>query len=390
MFPRISDLINYLFGTNLNIPIQSYGFMVALAFGAAAWILYLELKRMEHAGLISVRHKKVIKGTPITFQDVLFTFIFGFLLGWKGIGLITEYGLFSQDPQEYILSWSGNFLGGLIMAGGFTGYAYYIKRRKQLPKPVQEDVIVHPYQLTGNILLIAAIFGIIGSKIFDTLEHLGDLIRDPLETLFSFSGLSFYGGLIVAAFAVIWYANKHQIRFPFITDAAAPGLILAYAIGRIGCQLAGDGCWGVENPDPIPGWLSFLPDWIWSYRYPHNVLDEGVPIPGCQSAHCFILPTPVYPAPFYETLMGLIIFVILWGIRKRLKTPGYLFSIYLILNGIERFFAEQIRINKVYNFIGMKVTQAEMIAVVLIALGILGCWYFRWQYLKYKDKGQVG
>jgi prolipoprotein diacylglyceryltransferase len=75
------------------------------------------------------------------------------------------------------------------------------------------------------------------------MEHLDELFRDPLGTLFSFSGLSFYGGLILGAIAVILYTKKHGIAFEHIADATAPALILAYAVGRIGCQLAGDGCW---------------------------------------------------------------------------------------------------------------------------------------------------
>ncbi|MBC8456953.1 MAG: prolipoprotein diacylglyceryl transferase [Bacteroidales bacterium] len=378
MFPRISDLINYLLGTDLDIPIQSYGFMVALAFIAGAVVLYFELKRKERAGQIPSQQRKVLKGAPATSQELFFSVLFGFILGWKGVGLILNYSTFSQDPQAFILSWHGSVVAGLLLAAGFAGFNYYIKRKERLDPPVWEEVTIHPYQLAGTILLIAAIFGIIGAKIFDTLEHFDDLIRDPLGTLFSFAGLSFYGGLIVAAFAVVWYARKNKIRFPYIADAMAPALILAYAVGRIGCQISGDGCWGIANPNPMPQWMSFLPEWVWSFQYPHNVIDEGIPIPGCEGDHCFILPYRVYPTPLYETVMGLLIFGILMAIRKALKIPGYLFSIYLILNGVERFLIEGIRVNKSYHILGMQLTQAQGIAVGLIFLGIAGFWYFWW------------
>ena len=378
MFPRISDLINYLFGTDLVIPIQSYGFMLALAFIGGAIVLYSELKRKENIGQIPSQQKKILKGGPVTIQELFFTAVFGFLLGWKGIGLILNYATFSQDPQSYILSWSGSIVAGLVLAVGFAGYQFYKKRKERLDPPEWEEVTVHPYQLTGTILLVAAIFGIIGSKIFDTIEHIDDLIRDPLGTLFSFAGLSFYGGLIIAAVAVVWYARQNKIRFPYIADSIAPALILAYAIGRIGCQLAGDGCWGVANLNPMPGWLSFLPEWVWSFQYPHNVIDDGILMPGCGGDHCYILPYPVYPTPLYETLMGLIIFGILMSIRKILKTPGFLFSIYLILNGVERFLIEEVRINKPYEIVGIQVTQAQIIAVALMILGLIGFLYFRW------------
>src|ERR1039457_5208855 len=157
---------------------------------------------------------------------------------------------------------------------------------------------------------------------------MNDLFRDPLGTIFSFSGLSFYGGLIVAGFAIAYYAHRNKIRIPFMADAVAPALILAYAIGRIGCQLAGDGCWGILNTAPKPSWLGFLPGWMWAFQFSANVINEGSLIPGCTADHCFILQNPVYPTSFYETILCMGIFIILWSIRKKLRIPGYLFCIY--------------------------------------------------------------
>jgi len=377
MFPRISDLFNYLFGLNLNIPIQSYGLMMALAFLAGAIVLYFELKRKENAGQILVQQKKILKGAPASVSELGFSLLLGFLIGWKLIGLIIDYSSFSSDPQTFILSGKGSFISGLVLAAGLGYLTYYQKKKKQLYPPVSEEITVHPYQLTGNIVLIAAIFGITGSKIFDLFENIDALISDPIGSIFSFSGLTFYGGLIIAACAVIYYCHRNKITFPQITDSIAPSLILAYGIGRIGCQLAGDGCWGIVNNNPRPFWLGFLPDWIWSFQYPHNVIDEGIRIQSCSGDHCFILANPVFPTPLYETMLCFIIFLILWMIRKHLSIPGYLFSIYLILNGIERFFIEKIRINTVHEIAGVKLTQAEIIAVVLILLGCLGFYYFK-------------
>ena len=378
MFPRISDLINYLFGTQLDIPIQSYGLMLALSFLTAGWILFLELKRKENNGQTPNQKKKILKGAPASVTELITTGFFGFLLGWKGLGIVLDYSEFRKIPQEYILSGKGYLLAGVLMAVAFAYLTYSSKKKKGLKPPVWEEHILHPYQLTGNIVIIAAIFGILGSKVFDTIEHMDDLFRDPAGTILSFSGLSFFGGLIVAAIAVIFYAHKNNIRFPHIIDAAAPAIIIAYAIGRIGCQLAGDGCWGVINQYPKPQWLMFLPDWMWSFTFPHNVVNEGSLIPHCAGDHCYALINPVFPTSFYETILGLIIFFILWGFRKKLTIPGYLFCLYLILNGTERFFIEKIRINRVYEVMGFHMTQAEMIAIGLVILGILGFWYFRW------------
>jgi phosphatidylglycerol---prolipoprotein diacylglyceryl transferase len=389
MFARISDLFNYFFGTHLDIPIQSYGFMLAISFLAAGWILMLELRRKEKNGQIPFQKKRIERGAPAGVSEVVTSAFFGFLLGWKGLGIIADYAAFSKSPQDFILSGHGYLLPGIVAAGAFGYLTYASKKKKELKPPVSEEMIVHPYQLTGNIVIIAAIFGILGSKLFDTIEHLDDLVRDPIGTIFSFSGLSFFGGLIVAAVAVILYAHKNKIRFPHIIDAAAPAIILAYAIGRIGCQLAGDGCWGVINTHPKPGWLSFLPDWMWSFTYPHNVINEGSLIPHCIGDHCYALQTPVFPAPFYETVLGLVIFFILWGTRKRIIIPGYLFCLYLILNGTERFFIEKIRVNKVYDVWGFHMTQAEMIAILLVVIGLAGFWYFRRQHKLEVDSSPV-
>jgi phosphatidylglycerol:prolipoprotein diacylglycerol transferase len=158
-------------------------------------------------------------------------------------------------------------------------------------------------------------------------------------------------------------------------DIAGPGLMLAYAVGRIGCHLSGDGDWGIENLSPKPGWLSWAPDWVWSFKYPHNVVNEGVPIAGCTGNFCNELPLPVYPTPFYEVLMGLAIFAFLWSIRHKITTPGIMVSIYLILNGLERFLIETIRVNSKYHVFGMGFTQAELISSIMIITGLAGIFW---------------
>lgn len=385
MFPKLSDLINHLLGTSINLPVQTYGFFVALAFVVAAFVLRAELKRKEKNGTLAASKKKVWKGKPASPQELFISGFFGFIIGFKVVGMITNYAYFADHPQDYILSWQGSWIGGIVLAAASVYLNYRKKIKEKLDKPVKVDVTVHPYQLTGNILIIAAISGIIGAKIFDVLEHIDQLVQDPVGTLFSFSGLAFYGGLIVAAFAVSFYAEKHHIPWPHIADCVAPALILAYAVGRIGCQMSGDGCWGIENLNPKPEWLSFLPDWMWAFDYPHNVINEGIRIPECTGNHCYVLDNPVYPTPFYETVMGTIIFLILWFIRKIMIIPGYLFSVYLILNGIERFLIEHIRINMKYSLLGIEVSQAQIIAVVIIILGIFGFWFFKYLHKRKKN-----
>ena len=380
MYPKISDLINDLLGTHINLPIQSYGFMVALAFIVAGLIVYNELKRKHLQGILPITQKKVMVGQPATAVEIITSLIFGYFVGLKFFGVFGNYSYFADHPQEYLLSGQGSPWGGILL-GLFLGFlTWYDKHRKKLPKPKTEILKILPQQLTLNFLIMAASFGILGAKIFDVMEHLDDLMRDPLGTILSFSGLAFYGGLIVAAFAVVIYARRHKIAWYHIGDVAAPALILAYAVGRIGCQISGDGCWGIPNLNPKPEWLSFLPEWMWAFNYPHNIINEGIPIPNCGGSHCFVLEQPVFPTPIYETLSGFFIFIVLWSIRKRLKYAGQLFSIYLILNGIERFLIEIIRVNHRYTITSnLALSQAQMIALGLFVLGIALFFYFKKQ-----------
>lgn len=380
MYPRLSDLINELLGSRITLPVQTYGFFVALAFITAGLVVYFEYRRKEKEKILFPREKVVTKGKPAGMLELAITAVIGLLLGYKLSGIILNYTLFVDNPQKYVLSGQGNWWGGILAAIVFTAWLYFSKKQKKLEKPVEVKELVHPRQLTGNIVLVAAISGIIGSKIFDVIEHLDQLIVDPIHTLFSFSGLAFYGGLITAAFVVSWYVERNKIPWALNADIVAPALILAYGIGRIGCQLSGDGCWGIVNLAPKPEWMSFLPDWTWSFNYPHNVIKEGIRMEGCEGSHCYMLGQPVFPAPFYETVMALIIFGILWSVRKKIRIHGILFSIYLILNGIERFFIEQIRVNIKYHFLGIEYTQASAIAMLLIVLGISGIFYFRWRH----------
>jgi len=375
MYPTISDLINDLFGINIPLPIQSFGFFMAISFLIASYLLYLELKRKENEGLIHSFEKKTMIGKPVTAQELILSSLLGFVIGLKLVGAVIDYTAFSENPQTYIFSPQGSMIGGFLLAAIFTFSRYRDKQKHKLEKPKLIDETVHQYQLTGNFVMLAALAGIIGAKIFHNLENIDDFIKNPIEALVSFSGLTFYGGLILAAIALIWYGKKNNIPPLVLCDAAAPSIMIAYAVGRIGCQMAGDGDWGIVNTAAMPDWLSFLPDWLWSYNYPHNVLSEGIPIPGCTGKHCFMLANPVYPTALYETIMCSLLFLGLWLIRKKIKTPGILFSIFLMFNGLERFFIEKIRVNTKYHIFGNAITQAEIISTLLFIAGVILFWY---------------
>lgn len=216
---------------------------------------------------------------------------------------------------------------------------------------------VSPSALMGPAVLIAVIGGFGGAKLFHILENLPDFLQDPMGMIFNRGGFTFYGGLIVAALGIAYYVRKHGVSPARFADILAPTLILGYGIGRIGCHLAGDGDWGVvSNLAAKPAWL---PTWFWAETYPRNILDVT-------------LTQPVYPTPLYEFLGALVLFGILWAIRKHPFRPGWLFSVYLVFAGLERFLIEKIRVNNQFDFFGYTMTQAEAISIVFIAAGIIG------------------
>jgi len=371
MFPKISDLINYLLGTDIVLPIQTYGFMVAMAFLIASYVLYLELKRKEKLGIFKAYERTVVVGKAPTIQDLIVPFFIAFFVGFKLWEVFVDYNSFANNPQEFLFSWKGSWPVGLLFGVASAGWTYYSKNKEKLEKPKDEKVFVHPKELAGSILIVAAIWGLIGAKVFDVIEHLDDFFADPIGTFFSFSGLAFYGGMIGGTIGVAIYLKKRKMSLPETADCVAPALMLAYGIGRIGCQLSGDGCWGMPNLEPQPEWLSFLPNWMWAFDYPHNVINEGVLLHNCSGSHCHVLGQAVWPTPFYETTMSIILFSILWAIRKKIKTPLILSSIYLMMNGTERFIIEKIRVNIKYDFLGMDVTQAEIISTSIFLSGVI-------------------
>lgn len=228
------------------------------------------------------------------------------------------------------------------------------KDRKGRPRKKE----VPPYELIGTLTILAAVVGIPGAKLFHILENFDAFLAAPGQMIFSTGGLTMYGGLIIATLFLAWYVQHRGIyRWDFF-DAVGPGLMAAYGIGRIGCHLAGDGDWGIPADMALkPDWL---PTWLWAETYPNNILNVTLADPG------------VYPTPIYEFVASIILAGILWGLRKHPFRAGWLFSLYLIFNGIERFFIEKIRVNVEMNMFGITFTQAELISVLLIIAGIVG------------------
>ena len=411
MYPDFQFLFQEWFG--LDIPVLSllktFGFLVAISFLAAGYTLYLELKRKEDDKLIPSTIDTITIGKPPTLINYLTTAIIFFLVGFKIAGLVADLEISTRDPLNYIFSTKGNVWVGLLAAIVAVAFNYFSFRKNDTGEgPVTKKVRTFPSIRVGDMAVLAAITGFGGAKIFNTFEDWDKFTTDPFGSLFSSSGLTYYGGLIVATIAFYFYARKYKIDFRYLCDAAAPGLILAYAIGRLGCQVAGDGDWGIynsafklqdqkvvaakkgefedlvkKNPKYFSRSMnntgevahkdfsvSWLPIWFQAYTYPNNVAGEsdGYRMPDCKGTWCSQLVAPVFPTPIYEFLAGVLIFLILWLNRKKMKVPLTMFSIYLIFNGIERFLIEGIRVNAEY---GSGFSQAELIAGGIVLGGVL-------------------
>lgn len=246
---------------------------------------------------------------------------------------------------------------GLMLAIGFIVGSYLLvsefKRRKLDPN------------IANNITLIALITGVVGSKILCLIENWSSFIADPIGMTFNPSGLTFYGGFILAAFSIYVYRRKKGIPFFTIGDAIAPGMMLGYGIARLGCHLAGDGDYGF--PTTLP--------WGTDYSkgtFPPSVAFQDFPkitsqFPGG------IVPNniPCHPTPVYEFIICALMCWLLWRIQKKIQPTGKLFMIYLILAGIERFSIEFLRLNPKIAF---GLSEAQLIAFILIIIGSFGLW----------------
>ena len=428
MYPNLYYVFKDWFGVEWHWLsfLNTFGLFVALAFVAAAIVLGAELKRKERAGLLLPREEMITVGQPASMMDLFLNALTGFIFGYK------LFGLFFSKPaevstQDYIFSREGNLLGGIAIAAVLAGLKWWEKNKQKLKTPERRAVRIWPHDRVGDIIILGLVFGILGAKLFDNFEHWDEFMEDPIGRIFSQSGLTFYGGLILAALAICWYASKKGIKVKHLVDAAAPALMIAYAIGRIGCQVSGDGDWGVFNSAYVsdasgnisvaaPGQFrqqlsknaayftegkatdtsgkvvyvtdrtygtleavphksfegpSFLPKWLFAYSYPQNVNKDGIIMPGIADEHNRVLPQPVYPTPLYEIIICTLLFLFLWAIRKKISTPFVLFGIYLAVNGAERFLVESIRVNKLYNIAGMHISQAQAIAILLIVSGLI-------------------
>jgi phosphatidylglycerol:prolipoprotein diacylglycerol transferase len=390
MYPNLRFAFYDVFGVDLPFLglVQSFGFCLAMAFLVAGWWLSADLKRREQEGLLQGKEETFKVGEPLSAQDIIWSLFLGFMIGFKGVYAAMHVEAFSGDnARANLFSLEhGNWIAGIVLALAFAGWKYFEKKKEseKYPQPQVITELVMPHQRVGDIVILSAISGVFGAKML----YLAEIpTSEWADALMSGSGLTIYGGLIFAFFVVSYYVRSKGISYSNLVDAAAPSLILAYGVGRLGCHFSGDGDWG--DPNPNPELLSWLPDWLWAYSYPNNVLSQGQALADCGGypfgadyGYCMELPARVYPTPTWEFLMSTIIFFILVRLRRWARQGGLLFCIYLIFNGLERFTIEIIRVNSDFQIFGFSLTQAQMIAIVLFTIGLIGTGILYYQQLK--------
>jgi len=195
-----------------------------------------------------------------------------------------------------------------------------------------------PRDWAYEMVFAAMIGGVVGSRVDFLIQNWDDVSGDLVGNIFSGSGLVWFGGLVGGALGVLLWARWRGWLGLALLDACAAPLAIGYAVGRIGCQLSGDGDYGVASDLP------------WAMAYPDGT------VPTTQEVH---------PTPVYETLAMGLATLVLWRLRDRVA-PGVLFGLYLIFAGGERFLVEFIRRN---DSVVAGLTLAQLLSLAMLAGG---------------------
>ena len=220
---------------------------------------------------------------------------------------------------------------GMLFALAFLAVGLLLGRRlRELGKPVDWAYEIAFAALGG---------GLVGARVYWVVENWDMTSGNLLASLFGGSGLVWYGGALGGAVAVLAWARWRGMLGLGLLDLCAPGLALGYAVGRVGCQVSGDGDYGQAWDGP------------WAMAYPNG----EVPI-----------EETVHPTPIYESLAMGLIALALWRLRDRFR-PGVLFALYLAAAGIERFAVEFVRRN---DPVLAGLTAAQLESLLLVVVGI--------------------
>ena len=206
-------------------------------------------------------------------------------------------------------------------------------------------------ELASSMVFAAAVGGLVGARLLFIVEEWNNFLIAPLNYIFTGAGFTWYGGFLGGVAAVSWVVKKNNIPWLVGADIVAPALALAYGVGRIGCHVAGDGDWGTITNVP------------WGVAYTNAIVGWADPTTS--------VPYPpgvrVHPTPIYEFIEGVIVFVILWSLRKRDLPPGTMAWLYLVLAGLSRFVVEFWRINPA---LALGLSEAQWFSLALMVLGL--------------------
>lgn len=246
---------------------------------------------------------------------------------------------------------------GVMMLLSFLTAGYVL--RAELKRMGQDP------EKAWDMVFMAVIGGILGAKIYYMLLNYDQLIADPKRLILARGGLVWYGGFILASILVLWEVRRSKMPMARVVDASAPALALAYAVGRIGCFLVGDD-WG----RPTDSWVGIaFPQGSPPTRVDIIERDFGIVVdPALIEKYGQIVP--VHPTQLYEVGLSTLIFFLLWRLRRRDRTPGWLFMLWLALAGLERFAVEFFRA-KDDRFFGV-LTLAQIISLGVVAVGVAG------------------
>jgi len=194
-------------------------------------------------------------------------------------------------------------------------------------------------ELAYDMLLYAYVGGWVGARLALIPTAWGAFVDDPIGFLLSGSGWMWYGGLLGGAAGVGWWGWRRGLSVQELGDIVAPALAIGQAIGRLGCQLSGDGDYGVATTLP------------WGMSYPNGL------VPTTERVH----PTPIYEA------IGLVaLFVYLQRRRAQAPPAGDLFGRYLVCAAVMRFAVEFVRRNPVGP---LGLTEAQWVSLALLGIG---------------------
>lgn len=229
-----------------------------------------------------------------------------------------------------------------------------------------------PPGLADSVIVWGALAGFASSRVYDVIDNWSQYAAHPWSIVFSGAGFVWYGGLAGGILATWLIARYYKMSFLTVADMCAAPLILGQAFGRMGCQLSGDGDWGLPStlpwamayPKAIVGWHGDLHLADGSF-IPASVLKLG---PNGTLVDGFFQGVRVHPAPLYEIALYLAIFLFLWSLRDRATFKGERLCLYLMLAGVARFAVEFVRINPrvLWGF-----SEAQLISVVMIAIGAI-------------------